>query len=203
MRADPGAVQDIAGVASQVFQQRVLRGGELDRLARPRGGPAGRIHDQVGHVDRAGAHVGGAPLQSPQTREQFLLRERLDQIVVGAGVEAGDAVVHAVPRREHEDGDGAALRPERAGEVESRAVRQGDVEHDGIVGLDRHLLPRDREPGRDVHRVRGLPQALGDRVGQPRLVFHQQNAHDAPSYAANFDARPGQRQCSMAFIMRS
>ena len=40
--------------------------------------------------------------------DDFAHGERLDQIVVGAGVETRDAMLHGVTRRQHEDGNGVA-----------------------------------------------------------------------------------------------
>ena len=66
--------------------------------------PGGRVELQVTHRE-AGASYGGRPaLQSPQAGQQLTEVERLDQVVVGALVQAGDPVAGAVPGREHQHG---------------------------------------------------------------------------------------------------
>src|SRR5579862_9783952 len=42
--------------------------------------------------------------QRSEPREQFVERKRLDQIVIGAGVEPLDPVVDGIARRENQDG---------------------------------------------------------------------------------------------------
>ena len=59
-------------------------------------------------------------------------RERLHEVVVGARVEAGHAVVDAVARREHQDRRGDALRPQPAGDGEPVHPGHRDIEDDRV-----------------------------------------------------------------------
>ena len=59
------------------------------------------------HVVR---RVGRAAEQRAQPRQQLAECERLDEVVVRAGVESGDAVRHRLARGEHEDRRGVAGR---------------------------------------------------------------------------------------------
>ena len=45
-----------------------------------------------------------APAERADPREELVERERLDEVVIGAGIEAFHAVSHRSARGEHEDG---------------------------------------------------------------------------------------------------
>jgi hypothetical protein len=78
-----------------------------------------------------------------KARRQLLVRERLREVVVGAGVEAGDTVRHGVARGEHQDRHVRALRPQAPRDLETRRAGQDHVEHDRVehaVGGERESL---------------------------------------------------------------
>ena len=92
-----------------------------------------------------------------QPCRQLLEGERLDQVVIGAGIEAAHTVIDRVPRREHQDGDVHALATEPACDLEAGDIGQPNIE-------DRHrcraqMRGRGR-PGRSRRRRR--------RAGPPR-----------------------------------
>ena len=83
-----------------------------------------------------------APGQRLQPRQQFQERERLDQVVVGAVVQAADAVLDAVARGQHDDRRlaHAAQGPQHREAVHARQHR---VQHDHVViVLQRQVLAR-------------------------------------------------------------
>src|SRR5262249_5516993 len=103
--------------------------------------------------------------------------ERLDEVVVGAGVEPGDAILDRVARGEHEHGRPDAAGPEPPARLEAADPRQHDVEHDRVVvGGARHpdgvLAAR-----RDVRGEPLLDEAAADQTRHPRLVLDDQHAH--------------------------
>jgi hypothetical protein len=59
--------------------------------------------------------------------------KRFGQVVVRAGVETDDAIVHGVPSGEHEHRNRVAVRPKFATHVEAAFRRQQEVENDDIV----------------------------------------------------------------------
>ena len=65
--------------------------------------------------------------------------ERLDEIVVGARVEAVDAVRHRVPRGEHQHRHAVAGAAQPAADLEAVDVRKADVEHHRVRGAARDL----------------------------------------------------------------
>src|SRR5262249_15164854 len=73
-----------------------------------------------------------AAQQRLQARDQFDEREWLREVVVSAGVEAGDPVDERVSGGEEEDGRRDAARAERLAKVASVGVREADVDHERI-----------------------------------------------------------------------
>ena len=76
-----------------------------------------------------------APQQGAHARQQLLALEGLDEVVVGAGVEALDARLQRVARGEHQDRDVVALA-QAAGDLHAVELRQAEVE-DHQVGDER------------------------------------------------------------------
>ena len=94
-----------AGVHHEQLEQVELGLGELERAAAAGGGAAERVEHEVADLERVVvAGDAGAAHQRAQARAQLVERERLHEVVVGAGVEAGHAVGHLVAGGEHEDG---------------------------------------------------------------------------------------------------
>ena len=62
------------------------------------------VDDQAGPVRRAGDPRALPPQQGAHTGDQFIALEGLGQVVVGAGLQAIDAVVEGIPCREQQAG---------------------------------------------------------------------------------------------------
>ena len=99
------AREHLAGVADEDLEQVELAAGEAELAAAARGDVAARVDDEVA-APRAGRRPSAPRRRSSasQPRGQLVDRERLDQVVVGAGLQAGDAVVDLVARGQHADG---------------------------------------------------------------------------------------------------
>ena len=128
-------------------------------------------HDVVRDLGRAAAQDG------LDARVQLAGRERLRDVVVGAGLEAGQLVLLFRAGRQHDDRDllRPAVGPEAARELDAGDAGQHPVEQDeiGECGLD------------DVHGLFGvvrleqvvacLLQVVGDQFLNRRFVFDDQN----------------------------
>ena len=93
------------------------------------------VEPQRAALDLALGVAGGAAHLGAHARQQFLHVERLGEIIVGAGVHAGDLVAPAVARGE-DDHRHLAFGP--APLLEDRDavhLRQPDIEDDDVVGL--------------------------------------------------------------------
>ena len=118
-----------------------------------------------------------APQQRAQAREQLAQGERLDQVVVGAGIEAGDAVVDRVARGEHEDRRAVAGLAHAPAHLEAVDVRHGDVEHDGVDLLAGDAVERLAAVLGEGHVVALEGQRPLHRRAQRRLVVDHQDSH--------------------------
>ena len=85
----------------------------------PAGLPGDRVEAQVGEGQRLAGVFGPAPQQGPQAGEQFGQGERLDQVVVGPGVEPLHPVLDGIPGGQHQDGRVVARRPHPTAHVEA------------------------------------------------------------------------------------
>jgi hypothetical protein len=178
-----GTSHDPLGIARQILEHRVLlrREPDLALAARRRAPP--RVHHEVADAELRGQQLGQPSEQCAQSRVQLLERERLGEIVVRAGIEAGNAVRHPVPRGQHENGHAHAAPAEIAAHRETVPLRQSHVEHQRVVLVHRGEVERAVSLCADVHGIALLAQPALEQLGQPRVVFGHQQSHPSPRIA--------------------
>ena len=125
----------------------------------------------------AGAARTPAPQERTDARRELGQLERLDHVVVGAGVEPGDAIGDGVARGDDQHRTRVAAPAHAAQHVETFLARQPEVEQHEVV----HVLG-ERELGRAAvaHPVDGeavLAQSAADRLADHRVVFGEEQAH--------------------------
>ena len=76
-----------------------------------------------------------APEQGAQARQHLLHVERLGDIIVGAGVHAGDLVAPPLARGEDQHRHLAFVAPPLLEHAQAVLLGQAEIEHDGVVGL--------------------------------------------------------------------
>ncbi|MNT23429.1 hypothetical protein D3C72_1588480 [compost metagenome] len=116
----------------------------------------------------------GAPQQGADTRQQFVEIIRFQDVIVGARVEAGDALLDGVARRGHEDRRVELAQAHRAQHVEAILARQAQVQQHQVIGLRLqgrigHVAILD-----PVHRVMLGAQQIEHHFADHRIVFYQQ-----------------------------
>ena len=121
--------------------------------------------------------TGLATQHRADARAQFVQVEGLDQIVVGAGIEAGDAVAGAVAGGEHDHRGGVAASAQPAQHVQAVALRQTQVEQHQIEALAGQRALRRGGIAHPVDRMAFHAQRRAQRVADHAVVFHQQEAH--------------------------
>src|SRR5207237_5894795 len=96
------------GLLGERREQRELerREVELDVAAPDDVGPP--VDDEVGDVDRAARGTAGAAKEGLHPRHQLRHGEGLDQVVVGAHAEPGEAILYLAGGGAEEDGNAAA-----------------------------------------------------------------------------------------------
>ena len=131
---DPVATQDLVRVQQEEAQQAELLGAQRQWLATVPDHPRRRVEGQ--RSERQDRRQGATrPAQeSADARQQFLEGERLDEVVVGAAVQAGDLVGRRIPRRQHQHRQREALLAELPAESEPVDAGQHDVEDQQVVG---------------------------------------------------------------------
>ncbi len=173
------AREDRSGPCQQGVQQ-----GELARRQSARGVAettfvGGRVEFEasVAHQGR-----GAAPLAAQRRThagQQFRDFERLDQIIVGAEVEAANAFFERVARADDQHRQVLAPPAQIAQQLGAVAPGQAQIEQHQVVGRGRERrcgLSRIDGP---VDRVRGVPQRLFQGRADHSIVFDQQDPHQS------------------------
>ena len=116
--------------------------------------------------------------QRAQAREQLLALEGLDEVVVGAGVEALDARLDRVAGGEHEDRDVPALA-QALGHVDAVEAGESEVEDHQVGGEDVRLVERRHAVAGDARLVALQPQRALENLGDVLVVLDDQDARRA------------------------
>jgi D-alanyl-D-alanine carboxypeptidase/D-alanyl-D-alanine-endopeptidase (penicillin-binding protein 4) len=140
------------------------------------------VEREVGKADRRIVVAGAdATEERPEAGEQFVEIEGLDEVVVGAGVEAGDPVRNGVAGGQHQDRQRRLVLvrfggPDAARQLEPVDPRNHHVEHEEV----RTPITHRRKGGRAVlGHLDGVPfedQAAADESRDARFVFDNQDA---------------------------
>ena len=69
------------------------------------------------------------------TGNQLRERERLGDVVIGAGIETADYVVFLIERGEHNDGRRLGVATEMRSDGVAASPGEADVEHDGVKAM--------------------------------------------------------------------
>ena len=139
---------------------------------------------------RAGAVAAVAAQQRVQARAQLGDRERLDEVVVGARLEAGDAVVDVVARREDADRHVDAAGAHAPHDADAVEVGHRDVEDDRggrprRDGVERGAPAVGRLHGEALEAQRAL-EGLPDG----RLVVDDEDQRSSSGHASQGAACP-------------
>ena len=116
---------------------------------------------------------GAAPEQRAHASGKLVEIERLHQVVVRAGVETANAVVHCIARGQDDHGRGAARAPVLVEHVDAIALRQAEVEQHEIVHAVVQRQLRGAAVLSPVDRIARAPQRVEHRLGDHVVVFHQ------------------------------
>src|ERR1700722_6047378 len=87
-----------------------------------------RIEPQIAVLDHGVAASGGAAQYGAHAGHYFVEIEGLDDVVIGAGIEAGNPLPNLIARSEDDDGRGAASLAHRTQDVETVALRQSEIQ---------------------------------------------------------------------------
>ena len=133
------------------------------------------VEREVAHDDRGAAARRAAAQQRAQAGQQLLALEGLDEVVVGAGVEALDARLERVARGEHEDRH-VVGRAQPARHLHAVELGQPEVEDDEVGVERRRLVERRLAVGGDAHLVALQAQRALQDLGDLLVVFDDEHA---------------------------
>jgi hypothetical protein len=127
------------------------------------------VHDEVGAAEELAAARLAAAKKCPHPRQELVVREWFDEIVVRTGVEAVDAIRDSVAGGEHQDRHVRALAQASA-DLDAVQAWQHDVEDDEV----RRSIARGDEcsgsVGRDFDGVSFVRQRPPERRRQTSVV---------------------------------
>ncbi len=175
------ATEGLSGVAQEALEQGELTRAEIDGVSLYEY-PVRRLLEAdraiAEHGLRSGRRHGVTATQRAHPRGQLGEGERLDQVVIGTGVETGDAVGHGVTCGEHEDGDRDFAGTQRPSHVQATHVWQSDIEDDDIKATSVGGLIQRLPAGRgDIDDVPLLPEQTPQEGAQTIVVLDQKHVH--------------------------
>ena len=152
----------------QIFKNAVLDGREVNQHALA-------LHRLLQRIDfQAQSGQRGMGCQLAQV-------EGLGKVVVGPGVEQLHNGLRALLRRQHQHRRGVLAAAQALQNAQAVELGQHQVEDDEVVAEVLGKLVADQAVLGPIHRETGaVAQGRGQVVGQPHLIFHQQNAHRSP-----------------------
>ena len=172
-----------AAAGKQIAEQPQLGRGQVQRPAIPPGGVRGLVQHEATSLDGDRHQPAGAAQQRMHPGQQLGQRERLDQIVIGAGGEPGQPVVQPVARGQEQDGQVGAVAQHPGQGQPVRAGGQHDVQ-DSQVGPERvGHRPQPGAVGFGAGHVAGLSQRGRDRVPDRGLVLDQEHPRGGISHS--------------------
>ena len=135
------------------------------------------VDDQVADDQLRREHLAPTASECAQPCQQLAEVEGLGEVVVGAGVEPGDALLDCVERGEHQNGNRVLGGAYRSADVEARHPRHEDVEDDDVVAVLAGERQRVRAVGGEVDDERRLAKPAGDGRTELTIILGEQDAH--------------------------
>jgi hypothetical protein len=157
-----------------------LRRGEVDALSSD-----GHPHPRHVHLDArgpehvsAGRRRGRSPKHGPNARDELLRAERLDDVIVGADLQADDAVGLVAASGQHDDGD-VRRTAKLPGDVEAVAPGKPEIQHDQVGARAPRARERRLAVPRHDHLEPGVLEIVSDQPGDLQLVLHHEHRRHA------------------------
>src|SRR4051794_36932649 len=170
----PLARHDDALVAHQVLEQLELALRQVDGALAAAHLVRVGVQRQVRDDQRGASARRPAAQERAQPRPQLLALERLDQVVVGARVEALDPRLDGIARREDQDRD-VVGRPDPARDLDAVDLRQPEVEDDEVGVVGGGLVQRRLPIAGDAHVVAVQAQRALEDLGDLVVVLDDQH----------------------------
>jgi hypothetical protein len=116
--------------------------------------------------------------QSADTRNQFLHREWLGQIIIRAKLQTSDTILQLAAGREHQNAARNVARPQAAQDFEPVHSWQPNIEYNQIKRRFRGVAQGGLSIVGHDRVVAGLNQSCRDLSRQSNFIFNNQSAHN-------------------------
>jgi hypothetical protein len=114
---------------------------------------------------------------APHAGQQLLKREGFHEIIISAAIQAAHAILHRIPRREHQHLAGPFGRPQRLQHLKAIFFRQHHIKDDEVISMhQRQIEPLFAIKGR-IHCKMLLPQPALNEAGHLGFILDDQQAH--------------------------
>ncbi len=139
--------------------------------------PCSRLRPMVRRLkSRSLGRRGGRCMASGSSGKQLVEIERLDQVVVGAGIQPGDPVGDAILGGEHQNREGRVPQPQAPADLQPIHSRQHHIQHDDVRRPVARRGQGRLAGGRRIHHIAGETQPAAQQTQDLRLVVHHQYA---------------------------
>ena len=165
-----------AAAMRKIFQQAVLAARDRFILAGLRDAAGGRVDHDVAERDHRSGRAMVTTHEGAETGEQLLLHERLRDVIIGAEIETGHAIVDRVPGGEHHHRCTLGMA-KPAEHLTSIHDRHEVIEDDGVVVALHRLMEAFLAVDGSVGGVAFLAEQLQEAVTQRGFVFYDKDAH--------------------------
>ena len=139
----------------------------------------GRVQGEQGAAEDGRGLAALAAQHGAHAGQQFADLEGLEDVVIGAGVQSGDAVVQGVAGGDDEHRQGGGLAADAAQYLQAVAAGQAEVQQDEVVVLG----AQGREGAVAILHPVGCPggivQGAVDGVADHGVIFDEEDAHGA------------------------
>ena len=177
------ARQRLARMTREHLQHREFTGGERNFLARLRQRARREVQRELAELE----HLGGFRRRARQfgrrlaaqhrmnARHEFARVERLRQVIVGAHLEADDAIHVFTLRGEHDDRRAVVAAAQAAADRQAVFAREHQVEHEQVETLAHPELVHCGRVFRDVDIETLLAEIAAQQIAQARVVVDDEN----------------------------
>ena len=172
---------DLIRMQQEMLKQSELPRGEIDDVARSSRDAPKSVELEISKAKCSGDLTQFATGESADTGQQLIKGERLGQVIIGAGVESPNDIGGGIPAGQHEYGSADSFPAELAGELQSVAARQLNVQDVQIVRRDVSQPRPFIAIQRDIHRVPFLAQSLSQKSGGLSVILDHQDSHGVRS----------------------
>src|SRR5947209_8017889 len=182
-----GLAIDHRGEAPHQQLEDVEFGGrEVEQLAIHGDVPASRVQRQGSAVHHRGADPARTPLQRAHSGDELPEIEGLDEVVVGARVQALDAVGRGIASGQHQDGGGPVVAPCPGCDLDPGDTGHAPVEDGDVVLVELQLLDGVIAAIDRVDQVTRILETLDQDLTQAVIVLGHQDAHrQAPCHVSS------------------